>query len=70
MYFKYLLKSIEFVSYSYYIFFANISIGKWGPFITCSFECSKLWVSPNHCVFWFVVDICDDLVIYVFYTIF
>ena len=29
-YFWYLLKSIEFVSYSYRIFIANISISKWG----------------------------------------
>ena len=35
--FQILLKSIEFVSYSYHIFFANISIGKWGLVITCGF---------------------------------
>ena len=39
MYFKYLLNSIEFVSYSYRIFIINISIGKWRPFIEWSFDC-------------------------------
>ena len=31
MYFKYLMKSVEFVSNSYCISIANISINKWGP---------------------------------------
>ena len=31
MRFRYLLKSIEFVSYNYRIFITNISVGKWGP---------------------------------------
>ena len=37
MCFKYLLKSIEFVSYCYCRFIANISIGKWGPVVTSGF---------------------------------
>ena len=39
LYFRYLLKSIKFVSYSYHIFIANIAIGKWGPVLTCDFVC-------------------------------
>ena len=39
MFFRYLLKSIELVSYSYHIFIANISIGKWGQVVMCSFDC-------------------------------
>ena len=36
--FKCLLKTIKFVSYSYHIFIAYISIDKWGPVETCSYD--------------------------------
>ena len=31
--FRYLLKDIEFVFYSYHIFIAYMSLGKWGPIV-------------------------------------
>ena len=37
--FGYLLKSIVFISHSYRIFRANISIGKWGPVVCNGFDC-------------------------------
>ena len=35
--FRYFLKSIEFVSYTYCIFIPYTSIGKWEPVVTCDF---------------------------------
>ena len=48
MCFRQLLKSIKFVSYSYHIFIANISIGKWGPVVACGFW---LFLCRFRCIF-------------------
>ena len=37
--FRYLLKSIKFISYSNRIFIAFISIGKWESVVMCGFDC-------------------------------
>ena len=38
MYFRYLRKSIECVSFGFCIFITNISLGKWGAVVACSFD--------------------------------
>ena len=39
MCFRYLLKSIKFISYSYSIFIVNIYFSKWETVVTCGFDC-------------------------------
>ena len=48
--FRYFLKSIKFLSPSYSISSAYISIGKWGPVITCDFDCF-LFLHRLRCIF-------------------
>ena len=59
--FRFLLKSIEFVSYNYRTFVANISIVKWGSVITFNFDCFFLISADTQTYL-----CCDDSVWYSF----
>ena len=50
MYFRYLMKSLEFVSYSFRILIAYISKSNWGLVVACGFGC-VLFLRRLRCIF-------------------